>query len=79
MAYDKRKCATNASKLQKLLKPHKRLRFKDVFADINEVKAAEKGMKAEELKTMLDVPFADLGWTKKFIKYLENVEKYCAR
>ena len=89
-AYDKDKCDKYITKLKKWMKPHRSLKFKVVYANIKDISKAQAGRSKEEeekfngwdvetIKTKIDVPFKDLSWTKKFIKYYHNVEQYCGK
>ncbi len=78
-AYDKEKCEKYVKKLSKYVKPHKSLKFKTILIDIGKMDDVEGGMSQEAFKEALDAPFKDIGWTKKFIKYLNKVETNCTR
>jgi hypothetical protein len=78
-AFDEQKCKSNVTKLLKLVKPYKGERFKDLMKEIDALDEVEGGMDPEVLEEAVEVPFEDLAWSKKFAKYMDKVEKYCAK
>lgn len=79
VAYDKKKCAKNVKKLKTLLKPYKSLKIKKLIADIDEMDDTKGGMSPKEAEEKVEPPFEELSFCKKFIKYLNQVEKHCTK
>ena len=77
--YDQVQCKKYVNKLYKLVKPYKDLKFKSLLVTISKMDDVEGGTEAEELEDAVEVPFEDVSWAKKFVKYLNNVEEFCAK
>ncbi len=78
-AYDEKKCKKSVSKLSKHVKPYKNTNFKKLLKVISKLDDEKGGIDPKELEEAVEVPFEDLTWSKKFIKYLNQVEKHCAK
>ena len=79
VAYDEAKCKANVERLKKLVRPHKglKLNFKTLLEAIDSIDEKEGGMDPKELESYIDIPFEDASWSKNFVKYMKEVEKYC--
>ena len=78
-AYDEGQCKKYVTKLYKLVKPHKDVKFKPLLVSIGKIDDVEGGMEEDELEEHVEVPFEDIGWSKKFFKYMNKVEEYCKK
>lgn len=78
-AYDEKKCNKSVEKLKKHIKAYRGLKIKTLYKQIDDVDEKEGGWDAKELEDAIEPPFEDLSWTKKFVKYMDNIEKYCAK
>ena len=78
-AFDEKKCKKSVTKLSKHVKPYKNTNFKKLLKVIDKLDDEKGGIDAKELEEAVEVPFEDLSWAKKFVKYLNNVEKYCSK
>ncbi len=78
-AYDEQKCKKNVNKLYKLVKPYKDVKFKSLLLSISKIDDIEGGIEEEQLEEQVEVPFEDMSWAKKFIKYMNKVEEYCKK
>ena len=77
--YDENKCKKSVEKLKKHIKSHRGLKLKTLYKQIDDVDEKEGGWDAKELEAAVEPPFEDLSWTKKYIKYMNNIEKYCTK
>ena len=78
-AYDEKKCNKSVEKLKKHIKAYRGMKIKTLYQQIDDVDEKEGGWDAKELEDAIDPPFEDLSWAKKFIKYMDSIEKNCTK
>lgn len=78
-AYDEKKCTRSVEKLKKHIKSYRGLKIKTLYKQVDKIDEKEGGWDAKELEAAVDPPFEDLKWTKKFIRYMNNMEEDCTK